>query len=83
MFSQDRLIMMAMGGLLVVVGIALFVWGKSGEKRYYDPSAGMDVTGFLENEIEPRLESLKVGGRIAIAVGSFLLVMGGVLLLLG
>lgn len=83
MLSDDSFIALAMGGVFVVVGIALFVWGKIGERKYYDPSVGMDVAGYLEHDIESWFESLKVGGAIAIAVGLFLLIIGGVLLLLG
>ena len=83
MISSDSFIALAMGGGFVVVGIVLFVWGKIGERKYYDPSVGMDVTGYLEHDIEPWFESLKVGGAIASAVGLFLLITGGVLLLLG
>ncbi len=83
MLSSDSFIALVMGGVFVVVGIALFVWGKIGERKYYDLSVGMDVTDYLEHGIEPWFESLKMGGAIAIAVGLFLLVIGSVLLLLG
>ena len=71
-----------MGAGFVVVGIVLFVWGKIGERKFYDLSVGMDVMGYMEHDIEPWFESLKMGGAISSAVGLFLLIIGGVLLFL-
>jgi len=81
MLHRDFFIMMAMGGVFLVLGIASFVRGKSSEKHHYEPSPGTDAKGYLESDVEPRSESFKVGGWISIAVGLLLLVMGGVLLL--
>ena len=72
-----------MGVGFVVVGIVLFVWGKIGERKFSDPSVGMDVVGYMEHDIESWFESLMVGGTISSAVGLFVLIIGGVLLLLG
>ena len=76
MLQADWLMLVGMGGLFVVLGVALVVRGKSGEKGHHDLSAGMDVKDYLGQEVQPRFESLKVGGWIAIAVGLFMLAMG-------
>jgi len=77
MFYHDFLTMMVMGGFFVVLGLTLFISGKIGEKSYHDPSVGMDVRGYLEQDVQPKYESLKVGGRISIAVGLLMLAMSG------
>lgn len=81
--QADWLMPLAMGGLFVVLGIALVVRGNSGEKGHQDLSAGMDVKEYLGQEVQPKFESLKVGGWIAIAVGLLMLAMGGAFWLWG
>jgi hypothetical protein len=74
----DWLILMGMGGLFLILGIALVIWGKRDESSYYNSlSTRTDVRKFLERESRPRFESLKVGGWLAIAVGLVMIAMGG------
>jgi len=77
--ERDLLILMGMGGLFVILGIASIFWGKGEEKSYYDAlSSRHDVREFLEHEPErPEPGALKIGGWIAIAIGLLMLVMGG------
>ncbi len=77
--ERDLLILMGMGGLFVILGIASIFWGKGGEKSYYDAlSSRHDAREFLEHEPErPEPGALKIGGRIAIAIGLLMVVMGG------
>jgi len=78
--ERDLLILIGMGGLFVILGIASIFWGKGEEKSYYDAlSTRHDAREFLEHEPErPEPGALKIGGWIAIAIGLLMLVMGGV-----
>ncbi len=79
MLERDYFILMGMGGLFIILGIASIFWGKGEEKNYYDAlSAHPDAREFLEHEPErPEPGALKIGGRIAIAIGLLMMVMGG------
>ena len=81
----DWFILMGMGGLFVLLGIALIAWGKREEKSYYNSlSSRPDAREFLEKSPErPEPGALKIGGWITIAVGLLMLVMGGVFWLWG
>lgn len=82
---QDLWVLMGMGGLFGLLGLAAIIWGKSEEKSYYDSlSARPDTREFLEHRPQrPQLGALKIGGRIAVAIGLLMLVMGGIILLWG
>ncbi len=83
MFEHDWLIVMGMGGVFILLGLATIRWGKGEEKSYYDSiSTRPDVREYLEHRptrSEP--EALKIGGWIAISVGLLMLAIGGLLLL--
>jgi len=81
----DWRICMVLGGVFVFLGIGALLWGRREEKGYYNSlSTRTDVREFVEHWPQrPGLGALKVGGRIAIAVGLVLLVLGGVFLLRG
>jgi len=83
--EHDFFILMGMGSLFVILGIASIFWGKSEEKSYYDAlSTRHDTREFLEHEPErPEPGALKIGGWIAIAIGLLMLVMGGAFWLWG
>ncbi|MFC1988033.1 hypothetical protein ACFLVH_05785 [Chloroflexota bacterium] len=85
MFQHDWLTPMAMGGLFILLGLAAILWGRSEEKRYYDSlTSRTDVREFIEHWPQrPQFGALKIGGQIAIAIGSLLVVVGGALLLWG
>ena len=81
----ELVIVMGMGGLFILLGLAAFIRGKRGEKSYYNSiSARPDVREFLEHKPErPEPGALKIGGWIAMAIGLLMLVMGGAFLLWG
>jgi len=81
---QDWFILMGMGGLFILLGIATIIWGKREEKSYYDfLSSRTDLREFLEHEpLCPQPVALKIGGWIAIAIGLIMLAMGGVIFLI-
>ena len=81
----DYFILMGMGGLFVILGIASVFWGKREAKGYYDiMSTRSDVREFLEHEPErPEPGALRIGGWIAIAIGLLMVVMGGAFWLSG
>ena len=77
--ERDLLILMGMGGILVILGIAAIIWGKREAKSYYDALATRsDAREFLEHEPERREPgALKMGGWIAIAIGLLVVAIGG------
>ncbi len=83
--QHDWLVLMGMGGLFILLGLAAIIWGRSEEKGYYNSiSTRFDVREFLERWPHwPQFEALKIGGLIAIAIGVLMLVMGGAFWLWG
>jgi len=76
--EHNYFILMGMGGLFVILGIASMFWGKGEEKSYYNAlSSRPDAREFLEHEPErPEPGALKIGGWIAIGLGLLMLIMG-------
>ena len=85
MSSGDWLIIIGMGGLFILLGIIAFIQGRREEKSYYDAIATRtDVREFLNHQPErPEPGALKIGGRVAIAIGLLMVIMGGAFLLWG
>ena len=85
MSDGEWFILIGLGGLFILLGLAAFLWGKIEEKSYYNSiSARHDAREFLEHKPErPEPGALKIGGWIAMAIGLLLLVMGGAFLLWG
>ncbi|MBA7476071.1 MAG: hypothetical protein GH158_05925 [Dehalococcoidia bacterium] len=85
MLVGDSLILIGAGGLFLIIGILVYVWGKREEERYYNEVAKRpgDTREFMEHW-PPRQQpgALKIGGVIAIALGAVLLVVGGIFCLL-
>ncbi len=85
MLVRDSLILIGAGGLFLIIGILVYVWGKREEERYYNEVAKRpgDTREFMERW-PPRQQpgALKIGGVIAIALGAVLLVVGGIFCLL-
>jgi len=71
---------MGIGGLFVIVGLAMVLWGRRGGKKYYESiSSKTDVREFLEQW--PRhlgYDSIKLGGWISIVIGVILLALAGI-----
>jgi len=76
---NDFWILMGIGGLFVLLGLAAIIWGKIEEKSYYDSlSSRTDLREYLEHWPQrPEPGALKVGGWIAIAIGLLMLALGG------
>ena len=75
----QHLIVMVMGGVFILLGLALFFWGRGEEKRYYNAiSSHHDVREYLVHEPQrPQPGALKIGGWIAIAIGVIVAAIGG------
>ena len=80
---HDWFILMGMGGLFILLGLAAIIWGRREEKSYYDSlSTRPDAREFLEHQPQyPQPVALKIGGWIAIAIGLLIVAMGGISLL--
>ena len=80
---HDLFILMGMGGLFILLGLAAIIWGKSEEKSYYDSlSTRPDLREFLEHRPQrPQPVALMIGGWIAVTIGLLMLAMGGIILL--
>lgn len=78
--QHDWFVLMGMGGLFILLGLAAIIWGKKEEKSYYNSiSTRPDTREFLERWPQrPQFEALKVGGWIAIAIGVLMMVIGGI-----
>jgi len=82
---NDFWILMGIGGLFALLGLAAIIWGKIEEKSYYDSlSSRTDLREYLEHWPQrPEPGALKVGGWIAVAIGLLMLALGGGLWLWG
>ena len=80
----DCLILIAAGGLFLIIGILTYTWGKREEESYYSELAKRpgDAREFMERW-PPRLQpgALKIGGAISVGLGAVLLITGGIFLL--
>ncbi len=81
----DCFVLIGMGGLFILLGLAAIIWGRSEEKSYYDSlSSRTDAREFLEHWPQrPQFGALRIGGWIAIAIGVLMAVLGGAFLLWG
>lgn len=68
----------------VILGLVLILIGRSDENEYFTSlTERSDVRRYIEGRTIPEFLSLKVGGRVSIAVGLVLMVTGGVFWLWG
>ena len=83
--QSDLNILLGVGGLFILLGLAAIFWGKSEEKRYFNNIATrQDSREFLEGwPRRPQFGSLQAGGWIAIAVGILMLIIGGAIAIWG
>ncbi len=79
--QQDLFVLMGMGCLFILLGLAAIIRGRSEERSYYDSlSTRTDAREFLEHwPRHPQFGALKIGGRIAIVIGALMVVTGGIL----
>ena len=77
--QHDWIVLIVMGGLFILLGLAAIIWGRSEEKNYYNSlSTRTDTREFLEHwPPRPQHGALKIGGRIAVAVGVLMVIIGG------
>ena len=83
--QPDCFILMGMGGLFILLGLAAIIWGRSEEKSYYDSlTTRTDTREFLEHwPPRPQFGALKIGGWIAITIGLLMIVMSSAFWLWG
>ena len=81
--GNDWIVLMVMGGVFILLGFGAIMWGRGEEKNYYNSlTSRSDVREFMEHEPQyPQFGALKIGGRIALAVGALLIVIGLIILL--
>ncbi len=78
MSQQDWFGLMGLGVLFLLLGVGAIIWGRNEEKGYYGSlSTRNDQREFLEHwPPRPQFGALKIGGRIALALGLLLVVIG-------
>ena len=82
MLQGDWVILLVVGGVFVILGLASIFWGKREEKSYFDTIATRtdDLREFMEHWPQrPQPGALKIGGWIAITIGVILLAVGAAL----
>ena len=75
----DWLILIIVGIVFLVLGLATIIWGRHEEKSYFDSLSTRtnDLREFMEHWPQrPQPGSLKVGGWIALAIGLLVLATG-------
>ena len=77
MTQGNLIITVIIGGVFLVLGIIGFFWGRREEGSYYSAvSSRIDVREFLDHTPgRPEPNSLRIGGRICIAVGVVILLV--------
>jgi hypothetical protein len=78
---SDHFILMGVGGIFIVLGIVLVLWGRGERRGYYRSLAARpDAREFLDHWPQrPRVGAGQIGGWISLSVGLVLAVVGGVL----
>jgi len=79
MLYQGFFILMGVGGLFIILGLATVLWGEREEKNYYNSISTRpgDTREFLERWPQrPQPSALKMGGWIALAIGVVTLITG-------
>lgn len=81
MSSGETIILMAVGGGFILLGIITILWGRYEEKRLFDALAEKrDLREFSLKHVEtPQPGALRIGGWISIALGALLLLVGIIL----
>jgi hypothetical protein len=83
---QDCFMLLIVGGVFLVIGLAIMYWGRREEKDYFDALARRqgDAREFMEHwPPRPQPGALKLGGWVAIAVGGAVLIAGVIFCLVG
>jgi len=78
-------IILVLGGCFLLLGIIFILWNKREKNKYYNSIllTRRDIKETITHEHERFwLQAWQIGGRISLAVGIVLLIIGGVLKLL-
>ncbi len=80
MVLQDWVVPVIIGGVIIILGLTAWIWGKREEKNYYEALATrQDLREFFSRwPGRPEPGALKVGGWIAVAVGAVIALIGGI-----
>jgi hypothetical protein len=78
MSGSDLAIFCIISGVFIVLGIIGIIWGKKEEGSWYTSvSQRIDVREYIDRAPgRPEPGSLKIGGRICLAVGVIILLVG-------
>jgi amino acid transporter len=76
--QTDVIVLVILGCVFIILGIALMIWGKKEETNYYNTlSTRPDTREFMEHwPGRPQFGALKIGGWIAVAIGLLMLIWG-------
>lgn len=85
MSQGDWLILVIVGVVFLLLGIAGILWGRFEEKRIFEAlAARRDLREFsLKHVDSPQPGALKAGGWIALALGVIMLIVGIIFWLVG
>jgi len=70
--SGDTVILLVLGGIFILLGVAAVIWGKREEKSYFDSLSTRtgDLREFVDHwPPRPQPGALKIGGWIALIIG--------------
>jgi hypothetical protein len=77
MSQGDWYILLIVGGVFVILGIAAVIWGMREEKKIFEELSKMpDLREFSLEHIEPQPGALKIGGWIASGLGLIMIIVG-------
>jgi hypothetical protein len=78
MSGSDLVTICIIGGVFIILGIIGVIWGKIEEGSWYSSvSTRIDVREFLDRAPgRPEPGALKIGGRICLAIGIIILLVG-------
>ena len=77
MSQGDWYILLIVGGVFVILGIAAVIWGIREEKKIIEELSKMpDLREFSLEHIEPQPGALKIGGWIASGLGLIMIIVG-------
>jgi hypothetical protein len=78
---MDGWIVIGLGALFLLLGVAVFFWGRREKNEYYEAiTRRNDMREFLERSpLRPEPEALTIGGIITFVLGIVLIVLGIIL----
>ena len=76
--AGDAVILLVLGGIFILLGVASVIWGKREEKSYFDSLATRtsDLREFMDHwPPRPQPGALKIGGWIALTIGVLMMML--------